>query len=92
MKADDASDPEYISKRLYLEERDMKGNVGTIDRIIRVVLGLVLIGLGVFVRGGAFWWLAVIGAVSLVTGAVGFCGLYTLFGISTCSRRGSTHS
>ncbi|AEJ60446.1 hypothetical protein Spith_0159 [Spirochaeta thermophila DSM 6578] len=68
----------------------MKGNVGTIDRIIRVVLGLVLIGLGIFVRGGAYWWLAVIGAVSLVTGAVGFCGLYTLFGVSTCPRKEGT--
>ncbi|WP_041623102.1 YgaP family membrane protein [Spirochaeta thermophila] len=70
----------------------MKGNVGTIDRIIRVVLGLVLIGLGVFVRGGAYWWLTVIGAISLVTGAVGFCGLYTLFGISTCPRKEGTDS
>jgi len=65
----------------------MKANEGTIDRIIRVVVGVILLGLGIFVVGG---WvgivLDVLGVVMLVTAAVGFCPLYTLFGMNTRSK------
>lgn len=56
-------------------------NVGTTDRVIRVIIGLGLIG---FAWSSMMWWVAVIGAVVLVTGLVGWCGLYALLGISTC--------
>jgi len=56
-------------------------NVGTTDRVIRVIIGLGLIG---FAWSSVLWWLAVIGAAVLVTGLVGWCGLYALLGISTC--------
>lgn len=59
----------------------MKVNEGKIDRILRVVAGLVIIGLGVMYQS---WWGA-IGLVPLFTGAVGFCPVYTLLGINTCS-------
>lgn len=64
----------------------MNKNVGKVDRVIRVILGIVLIVLGVLfqLNGQGLWWLALIGAVSLITGLVGFCGLYRVFGISTC--------
>ena len=56
-------------------------NVGTIDRILRIVVGLALIGL-VFVGPQAPWgW---IGAIPLLTAVVGFCPAYRLFGIRTC--------
>ena len=58
----------------------MTTNVGTVDRALRVILGLVLLGLAVF--GGQWWgW---IGVVPLVTAAVGFCPAYKLIGLNTC--------
>lgn len=56
-------------------------NEGTIDRVLRVVVGLVLISL-VFVGPQTAWgW---IGLLPLVTGAIGTCPAYTVFGINTC--------
>lgn len=55
-------------------------NVGNIDRIARILLGVALIGCG-FYSGN--WWGA-IGIIPLLTGIFGTCGLYSLFGISTC--------
>lgn len=60
-------------------------NEGFADRAIRVVLGLFLVSL-VFVGPQTPWgWL---GVIPLVTGIVGFCPLYRLFGINTCPRQG----
>ncbi len=59
-------------------------NVGGIDRIVRIVLGLALIVIGFFVLGGAAGTLAgVIGFIFLLTGLVGWCPLYRLFKFST---------
>ena len=61
-----------------------KNNVGTIDRAIRVILGLVLLGL-FFVFPDAGWrWALLIGVVPLLTGLVGTCPLYSILGFSTC--------
>jgi len=56
-------------------------NEGTIDRAIRIVLGLGLLSL-VFV--GPQSPLGYIGLVPLATGLIGFCPLYKIFGFSTC--------
>jgi len=57
-----------------------KRNIGSIDRGLRVLIGLVLIAL-VFVGPKTPWgW---IGLVPLLTAAIGFCPLYTLLGFST---------
>ena len=53
-----------------------KTNTGNIDRIVRVVIGLALLG-WYFFAGGPIW----------ATGALGFCGLYTLLGINTCKLK-----
>ncbi len=59
----------------------MKVNEGTIDRVVRILLGLVLISL-VYVGPKTPWgW---IGLLPLATGLFGFCGLYSLLGINTC--------
>lgn len=59
----------------------MKPNEGMIDRVIRVVVGLVLLAL-VFVGPQTAWgW---IGVIPLVTGLIGFCPLYKILGLSTC--------
>lgn len=61
-------------------------NVGTADRIIRVVAGLVLLSLVFILDGSARWW-GLIGLVPLGTAVFGFCPLYTLLGISTCGTK-----
>ena len=62
----------------------MKANVGGIDRILRVVLGLVLIALTLTGTIGVWGW---IGVVPLATAAFGFCPLYTLIGFSSCPMK-----
>jgi membrane protein implicated in regulation of membrane protease activity len=58
----------------------MSINEGTLDRIVRVVLGLALLSLAVVGPQTPLGWL---GIVPLVTGAVGFCPLYRVIGIRT---------
>lgn len=60
----------------------MTKNVGGIDRILRVVFGIVFIVFGV-IQGGAWWALAAFGAVLIFTAVTSFCGLYTALGINT---------
>jgi hypothetical protein len=61
-------------------------NEGKVDRVLRVIVGAVLISL-VFVGPKTMWgW---IGLVPLVTGLVGTCPLYTLFGMRTCPMKES---
>ena len=62
----------------------MTRNVGGIDRILRIVLGLVLIGLTVTGTIGVWGWL---GIVPLATGAIGWCPPYAIFGWNTCSMK-----
>ncbi len=59
----------------------MLANESTADRAMRVVLGIVLLSL-VFVGPQTLWGL--VGLVLLVTGAIGSCPIYRLFGITTC--------
>ncbi len=59
----------------------MRTNEGLLDRIIRVVLGVVLIALAVTGRWAPWGW---IGVLPLITGLIGFCGLYQILGIKTC--------
>ncbi len=56
-------------------------NVGTLDRALRVVIGLGLLSLTV-VGPHTLWGL--IGVVPLATAGIGSCALYTAFGVSTC--------
>ena len=61
-----------------------KQNVGGIDRIIRIVVGIALIA-GYFLNPDAsLRWLYLVGIIPLATGVLGTCGLYSLIGISTC--------
>ena len=60
----------------------MTQNVGGIDRILRIVVGLALIVLAATGTIGIWGWL---GVIVLATGVVGICMPYTLFGFSTCA-------
>lgn len=62
----------------------MKLNVGGIDRIARIAIGLVLIGLTLTGTIGVWGWL---GVVPLTTGAIGWCPPYAIFGFNTCAMK-----
>ena len=65
-----------------------KVNAGTIDRIIRILVGIGLITWFLFDQGQGFWHYAkLIGIVPLVTGLAGNCPVYSIFGWSTCQNR-----
>lgn len=59
----------------------MKTNEGNLDRALRVIAGLALIGLAATGTVGLWGY---VGVVPLLTGAVGYCPLYALLGLSTC--------
>ncbi|WP_193368444.1 YgaP family membrane protein [Pelagibius marinus] len=62
----------------------MNRNVGTLDRILRVIVGVILIAL-VFVGPKTAWgW---IGVIPLVTAFIGFCPAYRLLGICTSANK-----
>ena len=60
----------------------MKQNVGNVDRWIRIVLGIAVLSLLVFLNG-PIRWIGLIGLIPLITGLINFCPIYSLFGIST---------
>ena len=62
----------------------MKSNVGGMDRILRIVIGAVLVLLAVTGQVGAWGW---IGLLPLATGLSGWCPPYSLLGINTCKNR-----
>ncbi len=57
----------------------MKANMGSTDRVIRIVVGVVILGLGLILKS---WW-GLVGLLPIATGLVGFCALYVALGIST---------
>lgn len=62
----------------------MKRNVGTMDRSLRIVAGIVLIALAA--TGTVGWW-GWLGLLPLATGLVGWCPPYAMFGINTCKTQ-----
>ena len=62
----------------------MKFNVGGMDRILRIVIGLVLIA---FAATGTVGWWGWLGLVLLGTGALGWCPPYAILGFNTCATK-----
>jgi hypothetical protein len=62
-------------------ENHMSRNEGGLDRTLRVIVGLAMIGLAATGKVGAWGY---IGALPVLTGLVGWCPAYTLLGIKTC--------
>lgn len=58
-------------------------NVGSIDRILRAVVGLALIALAVFAEGMTWGW---VGAIPLATSVMSYCPLYSALGMNTCKN------
>lgn len=61
----------------------MKQNVGTTDKVVRLVLAVVLFSLIFFIQGN-LRWIGLLGLVPLITALVGSCPLYILLGLNTC--------
>lgn len=66
----------------------MNQNVGSADRVVRIVAGLALIAAGIYYKA---WWGA-IGIVPLATAALGVCPAYLPFGLSTCATKAAKKS
>lgn len=67
----------------------MTSNVGGVERPIRIVIGILLVSLGAFggLPAGAGVAAYVVGGIALITGAVGYCPGWALFGINTCATK-----
>ena len=64
----------------------MTRNVGSLNRGLRVIIGLALLGFALM-SGHQYAWIGWIGVVPLLTAAVGSCPLYSMFGMSTCPAK-----
>ena len=62
----------------------LKTNVGGIDRILRIVVGLALIAGFFLMPGAGYRWVFLLGVIPLVTGLMQTCPLYSILGLSTC--------
>lgn len=63
-------------------------NEGTVDRALRIIVGLALLVWFLVDQGQGVWHYAkLIGIVPLVTGVIGSCPLYSILGISTCPMK-----
>ena len=60
----------------------MKKNVGGVDRIVRIVIGVVLLAIGLITQS---WW-GLIGLVPLLTAGLNFCPMYTVLGFSSAKK------
>lgn len=58
----------------------MKKNVGSADKIVRLVIGIAIIAWGIFAQS---WW-GLVGIIPLFTATINWCPLYLPFGISSC--------
>ena len=61
----------------------MRPNVGGVDRVLRIVLGIVLLSLTWLVDGD-LRWIGLLGIVPLATGLISWCPIYPLLGLNTC--------
>ena len=74
-----------LSSITHFEERMMRANVGSVDRVVRIVLGLAILSLWFVLEGPSRWW-SLVGLVPLVTALLGWCPAYVAFGLSTCRK------
>lgn len=61
----------------------MKSNVGSLDRVVRIIMGLGLLSL-IFLLNNPLRWIGLIGLVPLMTAVMGSCPIYTLLGLNSC--------
>ncbi|MEP6826751.1 MAG: DUF2892 domain-containing protein [Aestuariivirga sp.] len=64
----------------------MTSNVGSYDRVARIVLGVALLTFALY-SGHQYAWIGYIGIVPILTAAFGICPLYSILGVSTCAAK-----
>ncbi len=64
-----------------------KTNVGTVDRALRILLGVALLAAYFLFPDAGYRWAFLIGIVPLATGLAKTCPLYSVFGLSTCPMK-----
>ena len=69
----------------------MNTNVGGIDKVFRIIVGIALLSMLVWTDGNTRWF-GLIGLVPLGTGLMGWCPLYTMFGVNSCPMTGKKPS
>lgn len=57
----------------------IKQNIGDTDKVVRLIVGLVIVGLGIYFKS----WLGIIGIIPIITGLLNYCPCYHLLGRST---------
>ncbi len=64
-------------------------NLGSVDRIIRAILGIILVVVGIIIQitMANFWWLSLIGGILLITSLISVCPLYLPFRLSTLKKK-----
>jgi hypothetical protein len=65
----------------------MTTNVGTIDRAVRIVIGLALLWYALMAPATGYNWIGWIGVIPIITALVGVCPLYSILGVSTCPAK-----
>lgn len=65
----------------------MNRNVGTVDRAIRIILGLALLWYALLAAPTGYNWVGWIGLVPLATALFGYCPLYSVLGLTTCPAK-----
>ena len=69
-----------IERSIKTEVLTMQCNIGRVEQVIRILVGLAILGAGWYYQS---WW-GLIGLIPLLTGFVRFCPLWRVLGISTC--------
>ncbi|MDP4266689.1 MAG: DUF2892 domain-containing protein [Bacteroidota bacterium] len=60
----------------------MKTNIGAKDKTLRILFGILIVGVGVFYNN---WW-GLVGLIPIITAVIGWCPLYALLGINSLSK------
>lgn len=68
----------------------MKANIGNVERVIRVIIGLALLSLFFVLEGNARYW-GLVGLIPLGTAAISWCPLWVLLGVNTCPAEQRPH-
>jgi hypothetical protein len=63
----------------------MKENIGLVDKLVRFLIGSVIIVLGMYYQN----WLGLLGLLPIFTAVIGYCGLYAIFGVGTAKHHKS---
>jgi len=65
----------------------MTMNIGLVDRVLRVIIGVALLWYAMFAAPSGYNWIGWIGVIPLATAVVGWCPLYSMLGVSTCPAK-----